>query len=226
MGQRLIISESERNQIRGLYAKPLIKEDTSEIEAEIGNMIESGVIGRDIVQLPPNDLFDANVFGSYHYYKWIHGNLFKEGTGQPIAYYKLTQPEAIEAINNAKYNRGNGHPLTWGFWHADKNDRSMIKLMGAGTEPKKQSGIANLLSNDGQAVLATIPTPKGIMVFNQNYNQDNHWFKNPDDNNNIYLQFLIDKSQAEAYIDLMENVVKIKDIPDPAKKSNKIVDKF
>jgi hypothetical protein len=215
------LTESERKEIMNNhmeygYRKPLNEDDQSQMQSDIQNMIQTGVIGRDIVPLPPNEVFGPNVFGSYHCYKHIRRTLFKEGTGNPIAYYKITEPEAVESVKNAKYNRGNGKPLRFGYWDYDKNNHGIINIMGSGTDSKKENPIANRLIPDKNMVLATIPTPKEITGFQKTIDLETAWFVA--DDGNIYIQFLIKKPQADAYIKLMEEVVKIKEIPDPEKK--------
>lgn len=210
MGQRLIISESERNQIRGLYAKPIIKEDIeAEIQSDIENMIEGGVIGKDIVPLPPNDIFDPNVFGSYHYYKKIHYTFLQTGMlgGKyimPIAYYKVTDPEIVNAIKNYRTPKLNKSVLS-GHWHFTK-DSSRIELL--------ISSLATGAFKDNGVIGSMVP-PKGIINRKQ-LQWGNSWFA--EDSGDIFLGFSIASEQAEPYMKLMEEVVKIKDIPDPDKK--------
>ena len=203
MGQRFTITESDKNQIRGLHSKQLIKETT-----EVDNMIKSGVIDNDIVVLPPNSLFDTNVHGSLHFYKLIRSGLFKSNDEHPVAYYKITDTNIIETIKNSKYNKGNGKPIRFGHWHFSKANPNMIELFAEGTEAPRKGILGKIADvfSEGEVVVGTIPAPKGVL--NKGALQYGlSWFW---DNSftNIFFEFRIAHEQVDAYGKLMEQVIK------------------
>ena len=179
---------------------------------EIQSMIESGVIDNDIVPLPANDMFDSNVFGSYHNYKATRGSFNVHGE-RAIAYYKIVDSNIIDAIKNAKYKKGDGHPLKYGHWFFNRKNPKEIFLYGSGlSAPRKGflGAFRDAVSED-ISVIGTIPTPKGLLN-NGQLQYGRSWFWDSS-HTNIFLEFQIDKVQFYDYTKLMEQV--IKDIPDP-----------
>jgi len=183
---------------------------------DVENMINAEVIDKDIVKLPPNDLFDPNVYGSYHYYKAIHYKNklgMSAGIESPIAYYKIADPQIVDVVRNAKFNKGDGHQIKHGHWFFNKKNPNEIILYAEGTgQPRKGmlGAVADRLSQNKEAI-GTIPTPKGILNFGQ-LQWGRSWFW---DNGmtNLFFEFQTAKEQSNEYIRIMQEV--IKDTPDP-----------
>ena len=209
------LTESEREKIRGLYSKPLIMED--EMHNQIEKMIDDEVIDKDFVKLPPNDLFDPNVYGSYHNYKLLHYKFLKNGTSgddHGVAYYKITDPKIIDTIKNTKYNKGNGSPTKRGHWRFSKDNPGMIELLAEGTQPKSPGllgKVKDVFTDGPSTVVGLLPIPKGVL--NIGMLQAGMFCFWDRAYTNIFLEFNIAHEQNDAYVNLMKEV--IKDIPEP-----------
>lgn len=184
---------------------------------EVEKMIDGEVIDRDIVKLPPNDLFDPNVYGSYHYYELVRYKLFKDGMSgddHGSAYYRITDPKIVESIKNAKFNKGSGSPIRFGHWHFSKDNPGMIELLADGTSPKRTGmlgKVKDFFSDGPSSVVGLLPIPKGVMNVGM-LQAGLFWFWDKTFTN-IFFEFKLAHDQNDAYVKLMKEV--IKDIPEP-----------